>query len=161
MKRFAIRVAVLLLVAVVAATAANAVRSQGIRWFVSRDEVYPPRSKEVVSQAIARDEVRAAIDAGVTVIDARSEDKYLRGHIPFARNLPSESAESRIAEAFQWSPDPTAPVIVYCGGDECDESEHVYKVLKDSGFTNLRLYFGGWRDWLEAGMPVEEGAREP
>jgi 3-mercaptopyruvate sulfurtransferase SseA len=153
--RFLSRVAILLLVAAAAAAVTNRVRPDGIRWIVSRSEVYPPPTTQQVAAAITRDEVEAALWLGAVIIDARVEEKYHNGHIPAAHNLPAETAEQDLWKVSQWAHFDDV-VIVYCGGAECDESLHVYELLRQARFTNLRLYFGGWQDWMAGGKPVEE-----
>lgn len=154
--RFWARVGILLLVATVAAAVTNRLRPDGIPWVVSRNDVYPPPTTQQATAAITRDEVEHALGQGAVLIDARAEEKYRNGHIPGAHNLPAESAEQDLWKMSTWAPRLNESVIVYCGGDECDESLQVYELLKRAGFTNLRLYFGGWRDWVAAGKPVEE-----
>ncbi len=157
--RSAARVAILLVVAAAAAAATNAVRPDRIRWIASREEVYPPPSKAELEAAIAREAILPAVNAGAIVIDARTEEKYRNGHIPTAHNLPAHAKEENLGKVFEWAR-PDDVVIVYCGGAECEESKEVFELLKANGFTNLRLYFGGWADWTKANMQVEE-SNEP
>jgi len=154
--RFLARVGILLLVAAAMAAVTNRLRPDGIPWFVSHDDVYPAPTTQQVAAAITQDEVERALDEGAILIDARAEEKYRNGHIPGAHNLPAESAEQDLWKMSTWVPRLNELVIVYCGGDECDESLHVYELLKRAGFTNLRVYFGGWQEWTAAGKSVEE-----
>lgn len=153
MKRALVRMAVLVLAAVLIAAIVNTVRPRGLRWIAAYAEVYPPPPP--ATDLVTKDEVAAAIDAGVPIIDARTAEKYRQGHIPFAHNLPSHEAPERLAEVFQWAPRTEDLIIVYCGGVECDDSVPVRNLLIESGFTNVKLYLGGWQEWTGANMPVE------
>jgi len=46
-------------------------------------------------------------------------------------------------------------IIVYCGGEECDASTKLAEQLRQSGYANVRVFFGGWNEWVRAGYPVE------
>ena len=54
-------------------------------------------------------------------------------------------------------PDRQTAVVVYCGGDACDASTAVAGKLAELGYSNVRHYGGGKRDWEEAGLPLEGG----
>jgi len=150
-----LRTLILLAVALVAATTVNAVRPNGIKWFVSRETIYPPPTRQQREAGLPREQVRAAIEKGLLIIDARRDDQYQRGHIPTAVNLPAETAAENLEKVFERA-DLEDPIIVYCGGADCEDSREVFELLKGMGFRNVRLYFGGWEDWLRARMPIEE-----
>ena len=149
------RIAIILAVSVAAAAAANALHPRRIAWFVSRDVIYPPPTTQQAAATISRDEVVAAIQQGATIVDARKVDHFQDGHIPGAINIPAEDPASHLDTLTARSL-PDDPVIVYCGGDPCDDSKIVFDLLKQNGYQNLRIYFGGWRDWTEAKLDVEK-----
>lgn len=156
MKRFCGRIVLLLLISVATATAVNAVRPSGLPWVVSHDAIYPPPTTQQVEADVTREQVLAAIDEGAVIIDARMEENYFNGHIPGARSFPAHSRFERAGEIFGMAAMDSL-IIVYCGGAECEESREVYDMLTDSGFTNVKLYHGGWQDWMKDNtMPVEE-----
>lgn len=101
------------------------------------------------------DAARAIVGARThLVLDARPVADYDAGHIPGAMSLP----HSRLDEAYpQIAPLLSAdlPVLVYCSGDECDESFLLSVYLREQGFTNVTLFVSGFLGWKEAGLPVE------
>lgn len=52
----------------------------------------------------------------------------------------------------KWQQD--KPLVVYCASYECPLSKHAYKLLKGLGFSNVKAYEGGMRDWKQKGYPV-------
>jgi rhodanese-related sulfurtransferase len=89
-------------------------------------------------------------------IDARSDEDYSKGHILNALNLPEEDLDRRIDEVRGLIPeDSEITVIVYCDGEECDSSNRLAERLKTYGYTNVRVFFGGWNEWVRAGYPIE------
>lgn len=153
--RSVLHIGILLAAAVGAAAAANAVHPRGIAWFITRDVIYPPATPEQAAATISRDEVVAAIQQGATLVDARKAEHFKEGRIPGAINVPSDEPGSPLDELTARAL-PEDPVIVYCGGEPCDDSKIVFERLKAYGYQNIRLYFGGWRDWTEANLDVEK-----
>lgn len=152
---YATRIAIILLSAVAAAAVGNAVRPNRIAWFVTRDVIYPPLTPDQAAAGITRDEIVVAIQQGATVVDARKPDEFTEGRIPGAVNIPAEDPDSSL-DSLHERATPEDLIIVYCGGEPCDESKIVFDRLKANGFQNVRLYFGGWRDWTEAKLDVEK-----
>ncbi len=108
-----------------------------------------------MTRTIARDELRAALDAGtVTVVDALPESYYGQQHLPGAVNLVADDVDSRAAELL---PDRDAAIVTYCSNPACQNSSQVAAKLESLGYTNVRKYAGGIQDWTEAGLPIETG----
>lgn len=84
-------------------------------------------------------------------VDARSEDKYLAGHVPGAINLPTESY--RDGEGKLFAPK-GALLVLYCDGGDCELSHDLAVILGKEGWRKLRVYTGGWEEWEAFGMPV-------
>lgn len=153
--RNVLHIAIILLAAVAAGAVANAVNPKRIAWFVTRDVIYPPPTPEQAAAAVSRDEMLAAIQQGATLVDARKAEHFQEGRIPGAINIPSDDPASPLDELTSRAL-PEDLVIVYCGGEPCDDSRMVFERLKAYGYRNIRLYFGGWRDWTEANLDVEK-----
>jgi 3-mercaptopyruvate sulfurtransferase SseA len=95
--------------------------------------------------------------AGTAVfIDARAAGLFARGHIPGAVNLPpGEPLSRRVLSGLDLHPE--RPIVVYCEGGSCLDSLHLARELAAlHRFPDLRVYFGGWEEWVERGLPVEE-----
>jgi rhodanese-related sulfurtransferase len=84
-------------------------------------------------------------------LDSRAREKYLEGHIPGSVNIPFESGESIVEEEISFPREKT--LVVYCDGNECQSSVLLAKVLADYGFEDIRVFFGGWVEWVAAGLP--------
>ena len=88
-------------------------------------------------------------------LDARLEPDYKAGHIPKALNLPFEEFEQYYPKVEPLlSRDKN--IITYCDGTECEASLFLARLLKTKGFGNLKIFFGGWTEWNNAGLPVQK-----
>jgi rhodanese-related sulfurtransferase len=104
-------------------------------------------------ELITRTELAGLIEAGdVTVVDALPAAYYERMHLPGAINLVAADVDARAPELL---PDRSAPVVTYCSGTTCPNSQAVATRLQALGYTNVRKYRDGIQDWVEAGLPTE------
>ncbi len=88
----------------------------------------------------------AALIRGATFIDARTRGDYSAGHIRGAINIPpAASAEARRLALTRLSH--TRETIVYCKGVGCDFAGDLAVHLELDGFTNVRVFSGGWEAW--------------
>jgi rhodanese-related sulfurtransferase len=85
------------------------------------------------------------------LLEALPVDEYRQSHLPGALNLPPEEVPKLASELI---PRKDIEVIVYCASAECDASEKVATELIKMGFSNVRRYVGGKRNWIEAGLPT-------
>jgi rhodanese-related sulfurtransferase len=106
--------------------------------------------------AITLSQAMADFQAHNTIfLDARLEVDYKIGHIPKALSLPFEEFEQYYPEVEPLlSKDKN--IITYCDGTECETSLFLARLLKERGFENLKIFFGGWSEWEKAGLPVEK-----
>ncbi len=88
-------------------------------------------------------------------IDARSSEEFSEGHIPGAMLLSLDNFEDNASVLLDLIPLNTE-IITYCSGSGCESSLEVAGLLKDEGFTNINVFYGGWTHWKEAGHPVEK-----
>jgi rhodanese-related sulfurtransferase len=110
-----------------------------------------------MTATINRDEVRAGLDDGnLVLVDALPESYYAQQHLPGALNLVSDDVEARAAALL---PDKDAAIVTYCSNRACPNSGQVAARLEKLGYTNVRKYPDGIQDWVEAGLPTEQGAR--
>ena len=87
-------------------------------------------------------------------IDARHEFDYQAGHIRGAVNIPLKMFDAQFTLLNKISKDKV--LIVYCDGAECNSSIELAVKLTESGFTNVKVFFGGWQEWNSAGLPIEK-----
>jgi rhodanese-related sulfurtransferase len=107
---------------------------------------------------ISREELWQKIEDGESfvLVDALAPMSYAHSHLPGAINLPPEWVEERGPRRI---PDQDAEIVVYCSGPTCDSSVDAGTRLLRLGYRNVRHYVGGKLEWVEAGLPLEGGAR--
>jgi rhodanese-related sulfurtransferase len=86
------------------------------------------------------------------LVDVREDNEWANGHLPGAVHLGKGIIERDIEQRV---PDTNAKVILYCGGGF--RSALVADNLKKMGYTNVESMDGGWKGWLDAGLPTEKG----
>jgi rhodanese-related sulfurtransferase len=84
------------------------------------------------------------------LIDVREESEFAAGHLPGAVHLGKGVIERDIEEAY---PDTGADLVLYCGGGY--RSVLAADNLRLMGYANVSSMDGGYRDWAEAGHPIE------
>lgn len=85
------------------------------------------------------------------VLDVREPARYAEGHILGARNLPLADLAKRAGELEKFK---NRPVIVAC--DSGSSSQRAVRELKARGFANAVSLSGGFRAWLQGGLPMEK-----
>ncbi len=92
-------------------------------------------------------------------VDAREPEDFecatISGsvNIPFD-HLPDENLEAYIDSALGGVPRDFS-IITYCSGEECDLSLHLARNLQALGYTNVSIFYGGFREWERFGLPLE------
>jgi len=146
---------IIILLASLLGIGSNLIRKDRIPFIPQPSDV---SGKEKADNAVTLAEAKERFDSGMGFfIDARSADAYRKGHILNAVSLPEEDFENRIAEVKDLIPDSSEfIVIVYCDGEECEASDKLEKKLEGYGYKNIRVFFGGWNEWVKAGYPIED-----
>jgi thiosulfate/3-mercaptopyruvate sulfurtransferase len=125
---------------------------------------------------IARaEETKAAVEAGVQILDVRTQEEYdgydphgtPGGHIPTAVHVEWVNNLIDTAEGRRWrSPhelkdiyvsrglDPKRRTIVYCYAGP--RAMSAYIGLRHAGFTDVSVYVRGWREWSALNMNIHE-----
>ncbi|WP_374502165.1 ArsR/SmtB family transcription factor [Zoogloea sp.] len=85
----------------------------------------------------------------IVVIDVRPANEYDVGHLPFARSLPLDELEKRLADL---PADRT--IVAYCRGPFCLMSEEAVQLLRARGFTAQKIS-DGVSEWAACGLPLE------
>lgn len=98
-------------------------------------------------------EVKRRADGGekFILVDVREDNEWAKGHLPGAVHLGKGIIERDIEQLV---PDTSAKLILYCGGGF--RSALAAENLKKMGYTNVESMDGGWRGWLEAGLPTQK-----
>lgn len=107
-------------------------------------------------RTISRGELEAAVDHDeVVVLEALPPEYYEEAHLPGARNLPLDLIDDLAASLV---PEKDAAIVTYCSDDTCSNSKLAAERLESLGYTNVRAYEAGKRDWTDAGLPLERGS---
>ena len=88
------------------------------------------------------------------MIDARDAVSFAEGHLPMALSLPEVDFETAVVDLAPFLT-PEIPVLVYCGGLDCDAALRVALLLKESGLPDVTLFAEGFARWQAEGRPVE------
>src|SRR6516225_8596191 len=98
-------------------------------------------------------DVKQRLQAGERfyLVDVREESEWSRGHVPGAIHLSKGIIERDIEKTI---PDSSATIVLYCGGGF--RSALVADSLQQMGYSNVRSMDGRWREWRQAGYPVED-----
>jgi rhodanese-related sulfurtransferase len=109
-------------------------------------------SKKRVKETHVAD-VKRRMDAGekFVLVDVREESEWARGHLPGAIHLGRGIIERDIEQKI---PDAGTKMILYCGGGF--RSALSADNLQKMGYTNVESMDGGWKGWLDAGLPTQK-----
>ena len=88
------------------------------------------------------------------VVDVRTADEYLKGHIPNARNIPLADLEKRSGELAKGG----QPVILCCATGA--RSGMALATLRKAGIASVFNLGGGLQAWERAGQPLASGKRK-
>ncbi|UZJ38412.1 rhodanese-like domain-containing protein [Prosthecochloris sp. SCSIO W1103] len=112
-----------------------------------------PAAREI--EVITLLEAKAFFERGEGFfVDARSEYKYYELHISGALSLSASKFDSRY-EDFSDVIAKDALLIIYCHSITCPYSDIVARKLRGLGYTNIKVFAGGWVEWLQARYPVQ------
>ena len=90
-------------------------------------------------------------DQGVLFVDARAEEYLVDGIIPGAiANDDIDVLATRIDSLIGFD----TGFVVYCNDDDCGFSKELAYDLQDMEFSNIFVFKGGWKAWMEAKMEI-------
>jgi rhodanese-related sulfurtransferase len=105
---------------------------------------------------IARKDLQENMKSGtVVLVDANGSDSYAEGHLPGA--LDFEANEAGLAGKLPT--DKNALIVAYCGGPGCRAWNRAALKLDELGYTNVRHYKGGLKEWKSSGGKFEKPAK--
>ena len=104
---------------------------------------------------------KMASNQSVLVVDVRSPEgfanstKTMKGSYHFkVRKLKYRAQFAPFKDLSR-----NAEIVTYCACPKDEASIEAAQILRESGFTNVRVLQGGWSEWLKANGPVEPRAR--
>ena len=110
--------------------------------------------REFTVETITRDELRAKINDGdeFHLVDTSPEADFKKQHLPGAINLPVERIRELDPHLLRNKDD---LIVVYCADSSCQSSDIAARDLMSRGYTRVRRYIGGKRDWVAGGLATE------
>jgi ArsR family transcriptional regulator len=108
-------------------------------------------------QSITREELSRKLTARerVQLINVLEPEHDKEGMISGSWKIPLAQLDRRMDEL-----DKSREVIVYCASYACPGSRQAAELLGDYGF-NVKAYYGGLKEWKEAGLPTEAAETQP
>jgi rhodanese-related sulfurtransferase len=102
---------------------------------------------------ITREELKAKMDRGdrFALFEVLAPMYYRKHHLPGAINLPPTEVASIVTKLV---PDRDTEFILYCWDHDCPTSGWAGTELEAMGYTNVREYSAGKKDWVDAGLPM-------
>lgn len=92
-------------------------------------------------QDVSVDEAKELISSGeVKVLDVRTDEEFLTGHIPGAQLIPLQVIEGKLSEL-----DKNAKYLVVCRSG--NRSAQASALLAENGFKNIYNMTGGMNEW--------------
>jgi rhodanese-related sulfurtransferase len=107
-------------------------------------------------QTITLPDLLARLERGapLVLVEALPAPHYADAHLRGALNLPPDQVDQLAPSLL---PNQAATIIVYCSNHACMTSHRVAQRLAQLGYTTVLRYVGGKQEWLEAGLPFEQG----
>lgn len=107
-----------------------------------------------MSDLISREELREQQSNGSvpTIIDVRGPKEFASGHLQGAINIPVSQLSRKLKKVPQ-----SQPVVTYCNMFHPGSSrgERAAELLTEQGYE-ARALDGGFPNWKQAGLPVDE-----
>lgn len=102
---------------------------------------------------VSTDEIAARLARGdrFELVDVREQSEFAAGRIRGARHLGKGIIERDIEKTI---PDLDADIVLYCGGGF--RSALAAETIQRMGYKNVTSMAGGWREWKEKKLPVDE-----
>lgn len=80
------------------------------------------------------------------LVNTLPRDEFSKEHIQGSVNIPVEE-EDFASQVEKKTGSKDHEVVVYCSGEGCTASRKAGEALTKAGFTNVRLYEGGMKEW--------------
>ena len=94
-------------------------------------------------------------DRSRILIDVRSRDDYRQGHLPTAKSYPLVDFDSFIGQFVETVP-MEQPILAYCSSIDCTDSHTFSEMLTNMGYSDVKVFSGGFRAWEESGKKIEK-----
>jgi rhodanese-related sulfurtransferase len=123
--------------------------------FFSPPQAQAEKRSDSAPVFIAYEEAKALFDAGTALfVDARHAYDYNLGHIKGAINVPLKDFE--LARSPLVNTPKEKLLVTYCDGADCNSSIELAQKLAAAGFTDVKMFFGGWKEWQTHRQQTEQ-----
>jgi rhodanese-related sulfurtransferase len=109
------------------------------------------------SMMISLDEAKHLYDAGALFLDSRHAFDFRLGHIRGALSMPLPEFDAHLGQLVSVPKEKS--LVAYCDGADCNSSIELAGRLYDTGYTNVKIFFGGWQEWKGQNLPMEFSAQ--
>ena len=113
----------------------------------------PENAALVLPMPILLDEVQQLMTEGGLLVDARSAELFEAAHIEGAVSLPLVDLDDHMAD-FIRRIDKDRVIVTYCSGFGCPDSFDLGMQLVEAGYSDVRVFEGGYPEWRDAGLAV-------
>lgn len=162
MRSLYLKILALLLISSVLGVLTNTFRADGLSWILDTEKsLNPGLNPQLAARVeISLDELREHLFAGTaSFVDARRVESFEKGHLATAINIPAHDRTLYLDRVYQMLP-PEGLIIIYCDGENCEESNDVFEFLVESGYQieNMRIFSPGWIVLEEqSDLPISDG----
>jgi len=104
---------------------------------------------------IALEDARRFFDEGTPFIDARPDHEYVAGTIPGAFHITPGIFSTAEGMNILVYIDPDKPVVIFCSGGDCHDSENLAALMKDGGYKAVHIFTDGFPAWQQANYEVD------
>lgn len=94
-------------------------------------------------------ELKKSKQADLLVVNVLPHDICSECSIPGSINIPVHRLTRKVVN---WPKNRN--IVVYCAGQNCKLSKHAYQLLSKDGFSRVRVFQGGLRDWVDQNKPT-------
>ena len=95
-------------------------------------------------------------EKGTIILDARSPEEFLSGHIPGAHSFNVGDFDSTFKERGEFLKLGEL-IIVYCSGPACNDAEILAIKLAAKGIGSIFIFSGGMEEWESSGNRIIQG----
>ena len=88
----------------------------------------------------------------VVLVDCRDRASVEQGTIPAAINIPVDATAAFESAMLQGIPK-NVPLILFCQSEHCSYDELVARRMIGRGYSDVRLFHGGYREWKASVAP--------
>jgi len=115
-----------------------------------------PPTLEGAKTITARD-AKAAIDAGAQPLDVRKKASFVEGRLPKAKAIgTAKDPKTNEFNVAVFGTKKDAAVLFYGHGSDGWSAVAAVNSAVKAGFTNVLWLRGGYTEWAQAGLPIEQ-----